>query len=113
MPKGGLSQLTIWTLILGGCVAVGATGSGATAPPPAAPAPAVQPVPAPTQTATPEPPPRTMALAPLPGVVEQMQAFEHNVRVGMLCYTGRLGDARHAAAPTRLDPVAFHIASRK
>jgi hypothetical protein len=54
-----------------------------------------------------------MALAPLPGVVEQMQALEHNARVGMLCYTGRLGEARHAAAPKRLDPVAFHIASRK
>ena len=100
----------IWTLILGGCVAVGATGSGA---PAQAQAPPVQPVAAPSQTATPEPPPRTMALAPLPGVVEQMQALEHHARVGMLCYTGRLGDARHAAAPTRLDPVAFHIASRK
>lgn len=112
MPKGVLSQLTIWTLILGGCVAVGATGSGATAAP-AAQAPAAQPLPGPTQTATPEPPAKTMALAPLPGVVEQMLALEHNARVGMLCYTGRLGEARHAAAPKRLDPVAFHIASRK
>lgn len=108
MPRGVLSQLTIWTLILGGSVAVGATGSGGTAP--AAQAPAEQPVPVPTQTATPEPPPRTMALAPLPGVVEQMQALEHHARVGMLCYTGRLGDA---AAPKPLDPVAIHVAARK
>ena len=107
MPNRTLARLTIWTAILGGCVALGASGSRAadgSGPP------ALAPIEAPGRPATQPAPeaepnqPRT--LAPEPDVFEQMLALERHVRVDMLLY------APAPPSTVRIDALALGVRAR-
>ena len=52
------------------------------------------------------------AIASEPSVAQQMQAFEHDARFRMICYTGRFGGTELAGAMKELPAIALTVESR-